>query len=519
MKNYVLNLCCLLSLLGGYRLSAQESKLWQEFKHAKTVGKAHQLPDFSYAGYKFSEQPIPNVNHRVFDVTKYGAQPNDGKSDKQAIKEALAAACKNGEGIIFFPKGRYVINSKGDDYETLKITSSKIVFRGEGSQENGSTLFFERDLPADNPNKMWSCPYAISTAVNAGDKKITTVVSDAPRETFCIKVADASNVKQGDWVILKLKNKSVDLFEYELSSKKVEPQWKSILKKGVVVNERHLVKKVNDNSITFYEPIHYDIQAKHDWSLHSFAHIERIGFEELAFEGNWTEPFIHHKSAKHDGGWSILELKRTVSSWVRNCRFKNSNRALTFSQSAVSTAINILIEGNRGHNAISIHASSHILVAKVNDTAGMWHASGVSGGSIGNVFWRCRHTANTSFEVHGSQPRCTLFDNTQGGFFRGRAGGAIRNLPNHGRHLVLWNYKETDSKDVDFEFWSTKSKYWRIIPPIIVGFHGAGTTFKQQDVEYEESNGKKIYPTSLFEKQLELRLGELPQWILKAKAK
>lgn len=95
----------------------------------------------------------------------------------------------------------------------------------------------------------------------------------------------------------------------------------------------------------------------------------------------------------------------------------------------------------------------------------------------------------------------------------GRAGGARQNLPNHGRYLVLWNYKETDEPESNFEFWSTKTWYWKIVPPIIVGFHGAGTTFKKDEVQILESLGTPVKPESLFEEQLKLRLGKLPDWI------
>ena len=95
----------------------------------------------------------------------------------------------------------------------------------------------------------------------------------------------------------------------------------------------------------------------------------------------------------------------------------------------------------------------------------------------------------------------------------GRVGGARHNLPNHGRYLVLWNYKETDEPESNFEFWSTKTWYWKIVAPIIVGFHGAGTTFKADEVQILESMGTPVKPESLFEEQLTLRLGKLPEWI------
>jgi len=495
--------------------NAQQSAVWENFKEAKKNGTQAILPDFSYAGYKYSEVEIPTVNYKIFDVTNFGAQPNDTISDKKALIKAIAAANKNGEGIVYFPRGKYYFFTGNDPLTPIQIKGSNIVFRGEGVGENGTILFFDKDLPAKDSTKLWTVPFMLQTVATGSDVKLADVVADVKRETFSVEVSDASQIKKGDWVILHVKNNSKDLIEYDLQPLIPDPAWSSILDKGVVVNERHQVASVKGNTVTFVTPIHYDIYKKHNWKISSFAHSKGIGFENLTFEGNWTKEFIHHRSAQDDGGWSILKMARLVDSWVKDCKFVNVSNAVAFSQSAASTALSITIEGKIGHSAIhAAGGSTGILIANVNDIAGMHHTYGVGGGSTaGTVIWRSKHPAHTSFESHASQPRCTLFDNVEGGFFLGRAGGARFNLPNHGRYLVLWNYNETDEAETDFEFWSTKTWYWKIVPPIVVGFHGAGTTFKKEDVQIVESLGTPVQPKSLFEEQLKLRLGKLPKWI------
>ena len=142
---------------------------------------------------------------------------------------------------------------------------------------------------------------------------------------------------------------------------------------------------------------------------------------------------------------------------------------------------------------MQVEALQEFLLPNVNDLAGMHHAVGVGGGSTSaTVVWNCKYPAHTSFESHASQPRCTLFDNIEGGFFVGRAGGARQNLPNHGRYLVLWNYKATSPPISDFRFVATDSWYWRIVPPIIVGFHGTEITFNEDEVQVLESVGTPV---------------------------
>ncbi|WP_298363861.1 DUF4955 domain-containing protein [uncultured Lutibacter sp.] len=496
---------------------AQTSKVWADFKSSKTTGKEAILPDFSYAGYKYSEVEIPTVNYKLFDVTKFGAIPNDLNSDKNAIKKAIKAAEKYGEGIVYFPKGKYYINTQNDDISIIEIKSSKIVFRGE-DKEN-TILFFDKDLPPTDPNKLWSCPSAIKVKAKENDKFITKIIGDSKRETFSIKVEDASKIKKGDWIIVKVKNNSKELIKSDIGPLEPHEKWKKILNEGVMVNERHQVASVKGKTITLVSPIHYDIESKYGWEILKFEHVNHVGFENLTFKGNWTKKFVHHKNAQHDGGWSILSLSDAVDSWIQNCTFKNVNNAASISSSAACTVLNVEIKGNIGHAAIhAANGSTGILLAKINDEAGMHHSVGVGGGSTtGTVIWRCTYPSHTCYESHASQPRCTLLDNVKGGFFAGRAGGAIQSLPNHGRYLVFWNYNETDEAEKDFRFIATNSWYWRNVPPIIVGFHGAGTTFKKDEVQIVESNGTPVKPESLFEEQLKLRLGKLPNWISKEK--
>ncbi len=510
-KQIILVVTLIIGLVGY-----SQSALWEDFKKASKTGKESILPDFSYAGYMHSEVAIPEVDYKIFNVCDFGAKPNDKKSDKKAILKALKKAEENESGIIYFPRGKYIVNGRRDKLEPFYITSSNIVFRGE--KDNSSVLFFQKDLPAANPRQFWTCPYAIKTKAKGRNRLLTEVASKARRETKKVAVKDASEISVGDWIELSVLNNDPELVNADVSPLKLEPKWTSLIEKGVNISLKHQVEKIDGNILTLKEPIHYDINPKHNWKVYSFKHLDHIGFENLVFEGNWTREFKHHESAQGDGGWSILQLSSLVNSWVKNCVFKNVNRALSIKSSAASTVLNVSVEGNKGHNCVQAgHKSTGILLAKINDKAGTHHSTGVEGNAIGTVVWRSTHADNTSFEAHASQPRCTLFDCVTGGFQSGRLGGSKKNLPNHGRYLVLWNYKETGKPEVNFDFVSKRSEWMRVVPPIIVGFHGVGSTFNEKEVQFLESLGKPVEPQSLFEEQLKLRLGKLPDWIIQEK--
>jgi len=483
------------------------SKLWQQYTAAKQSGGEPVLADFSFAGYHWGEAPIPTVQWKVFDVTKFGAVPDDDQSDREALIQAIAAAEANGNGVVFFPAGRFLINEPGDAHnEPIFIRSSGIVLRGSGSGAGGTELFMNRHMDPEDPNKLWTCPYLIQFKGEGATSNVVAVVENTRRETHAVTVADASRFKAGDWVSLSLKDNSPAAVTAAVAPYQPDPTWTSLVEDGVVINEFHCIEAVEGNKLLFKEPIHADVEAAAGWKVVAISPLEEVGVEHIAFKGNWHEPFVHHQSAIHDGGWSMLTLARCVNSWVRDCRFTDLNRSLVVGDSSSVTVEDCWLDGNLGHSAVSVHGTSHTLVQRVTDTAGHWHASGIAKESSGNVFLRCEYRADTCYESHASQPRWTLLDNITGGWMYGRWGGAQHNQPNHMRGLIFWNYNNIGKGEPGkFHFMRPDSVYGRIIMPYVIGFHGNPQAWVENEIEELESNGTPVYPESLYEAQLQLR--------------
>jgi len=484
------------------------SRLWKQYIAAKQSGDEPVLADFSYAGYHWGEVPIPTVDWQVFDVTQFGAVPDDGKSDREAISKAIAAAEANGSGVIFFPKGKFLINEQNDSYnKPIVIRGSRIVLRGSGSEIGGTELFMDRYMDPTNPKKLWSCPYLIQFQGEESASSPVAVIANVRRETHTVQVASTASFKVGDWVVLSLEDNSPAAVAAAVAPFKPDPAWTSLIKDGVQIDEFHCIEAIKGNQLVFKEPIHVDVDHAAGWKVSAIRPLEEVGVEQIAFCGNWHEEFVHHKSPIHDGGWSMLTLTRCVNSWVRNCRFTDLTRSLVVRHSSSVTVQDLLLDGNRGHSAVSLHGTSHSLVQRVKDTAGHWHASGVAEPSSGNVFLRCEYRDDTCYESHASQPRWTLFDNISGGWMYGRWGGAENNQPNHMRGLVLWNYNNTGTGEPgDFHFMRPDSKFGRNIMPYVIGFHGGHQRWAEAEIEVLESNGAPVYPASLYEAQFELRM-------------
>ncbi|VGO18149.1 DUF4955 domain-containing protein [Pontiella sulfatireligans] len=488
--------------------SSYTSSLWKQYHEAKLNGGEPELADFSYVGYRHGAEPIPTVEWKVFNVMRAGAKPNDSKSDRKAFLLAIEAAEKHGSGIIYFPAGRYLLNEQDDPHnEPIVINGSKIVLRGAGCGEGGTELFFDRHMDPVHPDKLWTCPYIIQFK---GEKPAGTkakVVADARRETFAVEVSDASAFKAGGWIELSMTDTSPAGVAAAVAPYPVQPAWKTIINRGFVIDELHQVAAVDGNVITFNEPIHIDVNAVKKWTVQKWAPLEEVGVEDIAFVGNWHEKFVHHKNAIHDGGWSIVQLSRCVNSWARNCRFIDVNRVVAVGGSAAVTVEDLSLEGNRGHNAVSLHGTSHCLIRRINDTASHWHAGGVAGACSGNVFQHCAYPEDTCYEAHASQPRWTLFDNVTGGWMYGRWGGAEQNQPNHLHGLVFWNYEKIGLGEPGaFHFMRSDSKYGRTIMPCVIGFHGVPQAWAEEEIKVLESNGAPVWPDSLYDAQFELRM-------------
>jgi len=100
------------------------------------------LPDFSYAGYQWGERALPDYPATI-SVSDFGAFPNDGKDDSDAILKAVAAANQQtGIAVVRFPPGKFILK------KFLFIDRGNFVLQGAGSGVDGTTLYLP--LPMKN---------------------------------------------------------------------------------------------------------------------------------------------------------------------------------------------------------------------------------------------------------------------------------------------------------------------------------------------------------------------------------
>ncbi len=489
------------------------SSTWEQFVAAKQNQTEPALPDFSYAGYHYFSKPVPDVTHPVFDVTDYGAIANDDQSDQSAIRRAIAAAEANGSGIVFFPPGEFLVNTDTDPNQPIYIRGSHIVLRGSGSRTGGTIIRQVNNLPPANPNQLYSTPFMFRFKPDSAGNRLSTSVTDsAARETFWITVADASELSVGQWITLHMNiTEAIDEFLSPRSPNPSDSSWEVLFEKGIIIRERHSIAEIQGNRIRLNEPLHTKVNHDYGWEVrfYKFAqHLEEVGVEDISFHGSFWEEFVHHKNARHDGGYSLLRLEQCVNSWVRRISLINVNWALTVIDSAAVSVYQVTVAGNGGHHSIKSEGNYGTWVGLSEDLANHLHGIGPSHRAAGTVFYRFDMSPGQAVDIHRTKPSyATLYDRVNNGRLDSSGGG--RSTPHHLRHLVFWNFNH-GGMNKSYNFWRN---YLRFLFPIIVGFHGNPASFDTTTLDILESDGVMVTPESLFEAQLALRLGAVPSWL------
>ena len=522
------------TLICSFITNAMPTASYQKFLKEKGVGNG--IPDFSHAGFNGKALEIPTVTnsqYKYFDVTKYGAIPNDKKSDRQAVIKAINAAEKhNGKAVIFFPKGRFVLRSKADMLtSSIIISKDNIVIQGSGMYLNGTELVSEApsfapviSFQLKNANERWA------------GYPLTKVPIGCKRGENSLIVDDISKLKVGQYVnitaFLPVKNdtKIKSFFKPHQPSKlflkdTARRPWARKIK------GRHCIKAIDkkNKKVTFTEPVQFDYSLTEAITLstdfkNGQKYLHNVGIENLAMTANFRELYCHYKNLLVDG-YNFISMNHTINSWARHLRLRNYTNGIRPSGGMYNTIYDIQLEGNVGHMSLSGYNTYGNLYAYVREFTDSHHGLGGTDNHVNGVFLRCVQAAN--LEAHCKFPHATLFDVNEGKFNRLRMGGAMK-TPHHGPDLVYWNWNNsnsffgdgydmiTDTKNGgSIDFWPEGARYGFVLPPYIIGLHGIKVSIKDisKDVKLNESQGQMVQPISLFEAQIKERLGKIPVWI------
>ena len=482
-------------------ISATESSLWQQFVKAKANGEEPILPDFSYAGYNYSQSDIPDLSSwPIFSVVNYGAVANDGKYDDAAIQAAIDAAEAAGGGVVFFPAGRYMVSPNQNVGENIFIRSSNIVLKGAGK---GATEIFMNNMKVKNGRHIFEI-----SPLNLKEAKLTKVIEQANRESYLIRVADASKLQVGQHILLR--TDSPDFAKSYYAPQIIAPEWTRLLTTGFALRELHTVAAINGNTITLGEPLHTTLyMGSTPIEVRNYNMINNVGIEDILFKGNWDsypESFVHHQDEIHDYAWNAIRFDNVHNGWIRNTEFKDWNQGIFIDGSSALTLENLAFTGKKGHMSVHVRRSYGVLIKDVEDLAGNRHGPSVGYSNAGTVFLRYQMSPIQYIDSHSGSPYATLMDGVSNGRFSGNGGPHV-SYPHHGKHFVAWNFVVEGGPD-SYDFWSRKRNSHTFAMPYFVGLQGKNITMTEGSYAANELANQIAEPQSLFEAQLALRLAK-----------
>lgn len=269
----------------------------------------NRIPDFSFCGYKASEEPIPTVDAKVFVAWQDGDMTEILQSAIDYV--GTLPLDKNGfRGAILLDKGSFKIEGQ------LKIRQSGIVIRGSGVGENGTNL-----IAAGKDRR------TLIRILGQNDKQLSSSIkivdSYVPVNSFTVTLSDKHGLKAGDNILIQrpstkewIDELGTDHFGGGITSLGWKPSEQDIYWDRTITS-------VNGNKITFDAPLTTALDQKYGggfivpytWN----GRISNIGIENLSCISEYD--INNPKDEAH--AWMAITMENISDAWVRSVVFKH----------------------------------------------------------------------------------------------------------------------------------------------------------------------------------------------------
>ena len=454
------------------------------------------LPDFSYAGYRQGEEPLPDVEV-VANVVDFGAVGDGVTDDSEAFLRAIAAVER---GAILVPAGRYRLTT------VLRLERSGVVLRGAGRDR--TVLFFPQPLyeivgvgPQLSPygpyGWSWTGGFIWAQGGEDGDEELTRITRSTPRGGDSVRVADASGIEPG---------RLVRLVQYESDG-----SLSLHLHDGHALNGKCLVDRpgfkiidwalrveaVDGKTVRFGRSLRTDVRPEWRAELRTYSPaLQEVGVEALTVEFPPVPYNGHHKEPGYNG----ILFHGVLNGWVRDVAVVNFDAGIHFWYSRYTTGDGVLLTGRSGHYGLNLGGCQDCLMTRFTLENSSVHDLSTSNLGNGSVFSRGRGP-NINFDHHRGAAYANLYSDID-------VGEAWKS------HRV-WECSGTPTGH-DTAAWET---FWNLSPRVVerrlphwpaVNVIGP---IRESSRDPRELNGawiepvRKLRPTDLHRAQLERRLG------------
>jgi hypothetical protein len=452
-------------------VDAQTSSLWGV--SGETWDPAGMLGDFSFAGYRTGNVPIPDRSNARIDVRTFGAVAGDGGDDTVAFQSAIDAA-QPGQAV-YAPAGTW------DFQGLLKIQKSGISLQGDGPGQ--TVLYFHRNLteisgspslsgvsfPLDEdvpgattcpsvdpppmvPGEPWSFVGGViwiegQDPIDA-TTRLATVSAPAMRGGHTLTLSSAAGITPGMWIRLT-----------EADPPRTAPDTGSLARHlhggltdvgceqtgRVLVDFHSQVTAVSGTSITLERPLPVDVRAEWKPEIHRLAPtIQDVGVERLTLQF----PESAYPGHLAELGYNGIFFLRVMNSWVRNVDVLNCDTGVFMRWAHFNTLDQVRIASTAGrpcHHGFNLpFLDTDNLITRFNNEQECQHDLSVEQYSSGNVFSKGTGT-NVNLDHHRAAPYQNLFTDIHLGsgsrpFDSGGAASYLRG-PQTARYSTLWNVR------------------------------------------------------------------------------
>lgn len=498
-------LSILIVFLAGAAPGAEHSALWGA--HGEAWSPSSRLPDFSFAGYRRGEAPIPDVPTR-HNVRDFGAKGDGEHDDTVAFQAAIAAA---ETGAVYVPEGRYIIT------DLIVIDKPGVVLRGAGPDK--TTLYFPTPLNDIKPNwgattggrrtsnYSWSGGF-ITIRGDFQSERLAGIAAPARRGDYQVTVDDAAPFSAGQEVDIRVKDQednalAIHLYDGDprIGVDKIDGRTQASIVARIV--------SIDGNTLTIDRPLRFDIEAR--WSPAVHRHeptVTECGIEGLRFEFPNT-PYEGHFT---EVGYNAFAITGAAHCWVRNVHIHNADSGgfvsgrfntidgIGFTSERRPEPETKAIEGRgaQGHHGIILNDDN--LCTNFNLESKFIHDLCVSG-SAGNVYANGRGR-NLSFDHHRRAPHENLFTNIHvgAGTEIWRSGGGADLGAHCGARGTFWNIRSDNPVPLPSENWGPWSMNF-------VGLHTDAEASSGARARWNEPiPPAELAPANLHEAQLQRRL-------------
>ncbi|WP_447038895.1 glycosyl hydrolase family 28-related protein [Streptomyces sp. DSM 118878] len=462
--------------------TAPTPAIWTEFTRAPYTHP--QIPYIGHAGYRSGRHAFPRSHHeRVFDTRHYGLEPGSTANAAPAINRALADAGKQGGGTVVVPPGTYRVD------DVIRMAHDNVILRGAGSARTtllatkslteligpyGSRYGGDKSSWSWAGGLIWLCPRArydsLTTAIEAkawpfegwtGNKRdewrTLTPLGAARRGCWSARVADASRLRAGDLVLLRLSDDPGHTLLEHMAGGGPGPEaytWDDKTKLTSYVPYEWPVRIASVDrrrrKVSFERPLPLDVRP--EWDPRLTTHVKALtgsGVEGLTLEAVETPQSPHLL----DKGYNGVTFQCAYDCWADDVVVRHVDNGFGLVAASACTLRHTRVTGRGSHHPYFCREGSHDnLIEDFRIDARttpappgtQLHGINVEGLSSHNV-WSRGHMEMGTFDSHRGMP----FANVRTDITvenNGRHGGDASAGPLFGARFTHWNIRVTNER-------------------------------------------------------------------------